>query len=173
MFGQTLNAKLRKLTHQAKNDDGLLVRHSILALYMEFTKAIATGIDEDCQRLQKLLCDKALKSASVPMTALTELRLVLGDGQGKLQLDGFGLALDLKEASAENAHPQATFTVGFTTEDEPVLWVLHHLEETLEVHITKKQLDLPNTGKKVEAKPKGKGAKKGNAKQADLGGTAA
>ncbi len=174
MFGQTINMKLRKLTHETNNDNGLLVRRSYLDLHMEFSKAVATGIDTDAQRLQKLLCDRALKSAAIPMTALSELRIVLGDGEGKLKFDAFGVDLRLKEANAEDANPQATFTVGFTTDDDPVLWILHHLEETLDVHITKKQLDLPNTGaKKQEPKVKAKGKGKGNSKQAELGGTAA
>jgi len=150
MFGMTLQAKLRGLKHQVKANEGLLVRTSHVGLHMEFSKAVATGIDEDAQRLQQLLCDRALSSASIPMSALKELRVVLGDGDGKLELDAYGQEVNVKEPNAEDGGPQATFLIGFSTEDAPVLWLLHHLDETLEVHITKKQLELDGT---VEVAP--------------------
>ena len=142
MFAMTLPAKVRSLSHQVKNDDGLLMRSSKLSLHMEFTKGVATGINDDAQRFQQLLADRALKSASIPMSALKELRITFGDGHDDLVLDCYGNDLVLKEPNAEDASPQATLNVGFSTADEPVLWLLHHLDETLDVRVEKRQLEM-------------------------------
>lgn len=153
MFGMDLQAKVRSISSKVKDDDGRLVRTSTLALQMEFTRALATGIDEDAQQLQELLCDGSLKSATMSMDGVKELKVTLGDGDDAFTIDGYGQQLEIKKANKEDAHPTATFSVGFPTEDDPVLWCLHHLEETVEVRIDKAQLEIPGT----EAKPGKKG----------------
>jgi hypothetical protein len=158
MFDMTLPMKPKNMKHQVRNESGLLVRTSFVALCTEFSKAVATGIDSDAQRLQQLLCDRALSSASIPMSALKELRVSIGDGDGGLELDAYGVELNLVEPKAESGSPGATFLIGFATEDEPVLWLLHHLEEVLEVKITKKQLELAGTSEATPPKKRGRKA---------------
>jgi len=147
MFGMNLQAKVNSISSDVKEDEGRLLRISTLGLQMNFTRELAQGIGEDAERLQELLADCSLKTASMPMDAVKELKVRLGDEEmdDHLELDGWGHVLNLKQASSEGGLPTASFMLCFTTSDDEVLWATHHLKETVEVRIDKRQLELAGT----------------------------
>jgi hypothetical protein len=145
MFDQDLQGKIRAIGAKVSDKDGNIDRYCMLGLQFEFTKELAGGIGKEAKELQKQLASGSLAAATLHMDAVTVLaKFDAGDGaKDKLELgEAKGVAVALKKANKEDAHPTAKLTLRFPTVRDHLLFFVDHLEETVGIKLIKEQTEL-------------------------------
>lgn len=142
MFNQQLVGKIRSITAKVSEVDKQISRSDIVAIMFEFTRELAGGINKDAVSVQKQLTDGVLKTATMLMDGIG-LEAEFAAKKDKLIIkDSKGMAMSLKRANKEDAHPTAEFTMCFPTVEKNHCFFVRHLEESVDIKLTKTQTEL-------------------------------
>lgn len=80
MLTTQFDATIQKVTVQAKQKDGFVIRRCRVVLAREFDAVIAAGIGGEANKLRKSLTDRSISKVEIPIDAIkAECELISGD----------------------------------------------------------------------------------------------
>jgi hypothetical protein len=141
MFQQKFQAKVRGFRASVEDDDGKMLRSLSLQLTFAFDGEIAQGISDEAATVQTYLAQGDIGSTEIPLRGEGAL-IDISDGDNKLNLQCRVGKLKVRVPKKEDAEPVATLHLSVELDKEVIVWCAYHLEEVVDVEITKQQMEL-------------------------------
>jgi len=145
MFGQTMEVKIGTAHPRVLIENDTPRRITEIHLHLDADDDLAAGMGEAAVDALKHLRSGATASSVVMLDALKVRADFSAGDKDKMRLDCAVERASLRKPKKEDSGPICTLRLAFATKQEPLWWLVEHLDTTVKLRLTKIQLELAKT----------------------------